>query len=151
MKRIGIALSAACIGMLLSLSGCGGGDSAGTVTLLNVSYDPTRELYREINESFAREWQQRTQERVTIRQSHGGSGSQARAVIDARMTGRVTVTAGPHDVGFTWKERPFQPQDVWQPSLRATQEAHNPSGLPRLETVSIAGPYDPSGISDTAP
>jgi sulfate/thiosulfate transport system substrate-binding protein len=91
MKRIGIALSAAWIGMLLSLSGCGGGDSAGHVTLLNVSYDPTRELYREVNESFAKEWQQRTQERVTIKQSHGGSGSQARAVIDGLSADVVTL------------------------------------------------------------
>ncbi len=91
MKRISIALSTACIGMLLALSGCGGGDSAGRVTLLNVSYDPTRELYREVNESFAKEWQQRTQERVTIKQSHGGSGSQARAVIDGLEADVVTL------------------------------------------------------------
>ena len=70
MKRIGIALSAACVSMLLLLSGCGGGDTAGRVTLLNVSYDPTRELYREVNESFAKEWQQRTQERVKIGRAH---------------------------------------------------------------------------------
>ena len=40
----------------------------------------------------------------------------AQPIIDKRMTGRVRVTAGPHDVGFTWKERPFQLQDVWEPS-----------------------------------
>jgi sulfate/thiosulfate-binding protein len=91
MNRIGVALSVACLGMLTLLSGCGGGDSAGSVTLLNVSYDPTRELYREVNESFAREWQQRTQERVTIKQSHGGSGSQARAVIDGLQADVVTL------------------------------------------------------------
>jgi sulfate/thiosulfate-binding protein len=92
MKRIGIALSAAWVGMLLSLGGCGGGgDSAGRVTLLNVSYDPTRELYRDVNESFAKEWEQRTHERVTIKQSHGGSGSQARAVIDGLEADVVTL------------------------------------------------------------
>lgn len=91
MKHISVALSAACIGMLLLLAGCGGGDSAGRVTLLNVSYDPTRELYREVNESFAKEWQERTQERVTIKQSHGGSGSQARAVIDGLEADVVTL------------------------------------------------------------
>src|SRR5580698_3128326 len=48
----------------------------------------------------------------------------AQPVIDKRMTGRVRVTAGPHDVGFTWKERPFQLQDVWQPSKRDSQEIH---------------------------
>ena len=56
MKRIGTVLSAASVGMLLLLGGCGGGDSTGRVTLLNVSYDPTRELYRDVNESFAKDW-----------------------------------------------------------------------------------------------
>src|SRR6266545_1530428 len=50
--------------------------------LLNVSYDPTRELYREYNSAFATQWKQRTGSDVTIQQSHGGSGAQARAVID---------------------------------------------------------------------
>jgi sulfate/thiosulfate transport system substrate-binding protein len=50
--------------------------------LLNVSYDPTRELYQEVNAAFAKHWQERTGERVTVNQSHGGSGKQARAVID---------------------------------------------------------------------
>ncbi|ORE92929.1 ABC transporter substrate binding protein (sulfate) [Stappia sp. 22II-S9-Z10] len=51
-------------------------------TILNVSYDPTRELYKEFNEAFAAHWAAETGERVTIRMSHGGSGKQARAVID---------------------------------------------------------------------
>lgn len=50
------------------------------VALLNVSYDPTRELYREINEAFAADWLAKTREVVRIRQSHGGSGSQARVI-----------------------------------------------------------------------
>jgi hypothetical protein len=75
--------------------------------------------------------------------------NEARTLIDTRMTGRVTVTAGPHDVGFTWKERPFQPQDVWQPALRDSQEVHMIAGLPRLKTVGIEGPYAVTGISTT--
>lgn len=59
--------------------------------LLNVSYDPTRELYREFNQAFARHWKQTTGETVTIRQSHGGSGSQARAVIDGLDADVVTL------------------------------------------------------------
>jgi ABC-type sulfate transport system substrate-binding protein len=51
-------------------------------TLLNVSYDPTRELYHHVNVAFAKHWQGRTGERVRVNQSHGGSGKQARAVID---------------------------------------------------------------------
>src|SRR5215470_16603633 len=52
------------------------------VTLLNVSYDPTRELYRDINKAFSDQWKAKTGQAVTINQSHGGSGKQARAVID---------------------------------------------------------------------
>lgn len=69
----------------------GGGEEDGKVTLLNVSYDPTRELYRDFNADFAREWQTRTGQKVTIRQSHGGSGSQARAVIDGLAADVVTL------------------------------------------------------------
>ncbi len=64
------------------------------------------------------------------------------------MTGRVRVTAGPHDVGFTWKERPFQLQDVWEPSKRDSQEVHMVAGMPKLRTVSIDGPYNVRGVSE---
>ena len=73
-----------------------------------------------------------------------------RPVIDARMTGTVRVTAGPHRVGFTFRERPFQAQDVWQPARRDSQEVHMTGGLPKLKTVSIEGPYKATGVSDTA-
>ena len=61
------------------------------VTLLNVSYDPTRELYKAINEAFAADWKTKTGETVTIEQSHGGSGKQARAVIDGLKADVVTL------------------------------------------------------------
>src|SRR6185369_4728463 len=61
------------------------------VTLLNVSYDPTRELYQEFNAAFARYWQAKTGKPVTIRQSHGGSGAQARSVIDGLDADVVTL------------------------------------------------------------
>jgi sulfate/thiosulfate transport system substrate-binding protein len=60
-------------------------------TLLNVSYDPTRELYKAVNEAFAKNWQAKTGETVTIEQSHGGSGKQARAVIDGLQADVVTL------------------------------------------------------------
>ncbi|MBX9462295.1 MAG: sulfate ABC transporter substrate-binding protein [Aquamicrobium sp.] len=60
-------------------------------TLLNVSYDPTRELYREFNEAFAAHWKAQTGETVTIQTSHGGSGKQARAVIDGLDADVVTL------------------------------------------------------------
>ncbi len=61
------------------------------LTLLNVSYDPTRELYEDVNAAFAREWKARTGQEVTIKQSHGGSGKQARAVIDGLEADVVTL------------------------------------------------------------
>ena len=72
----------------------------------------------------------------------------AQPIIDKRMTGRVRVTAGPHDVGFTWRERPVKLQDVWEPSPRDSQEVHMVAGMPRLRTVSIDGPYNVSGMSE---
>jgi sulfate transport system substrate-binding protein len=74
-------------------SACSSGDGSGSraITLLNVSYDPTRELYRDINAGFAQQWLARTGQTVTIRQSHGGSGSQARAVIDGLAADVVTL------------------------------------------------------------
>ncbi len=60
-------------------------------SLLNVSYDPTRELYKSINEAFAADWKTKTGETITINQSHGGSGKQARAVIDGLKADVVTL------------------------------------------------------------
>jgi len=73
--------------------------------------------------------------------------NEAKALVDARMTGKVFVTAGAHDVGFTWKERATERQDVWQPGLRDSQEVHMIGGLARLKTVGVEGPYDVKGIS----
>ena len=60
-------------------------------TILNVSYDPTREFYKEINEVFAAHWKEKAGESVSVRQSHGGSGKQARAVIDGLEADVVTL------------------------------------------------------------
>ena len=61
------------------------------VTLLNVSYDPTRELYQEFNAAFAADWKAKTGQEVTVQQSHGGSGKQARSVIDGLEADVVTL------------------------------------------------------------
>ena len=68
-----------------------GAAAAKDVELLNVSYDPTRELYVEYNAAFAKYWQVKTGDTVTIKQSHGGSGKQARAVIDGLRADVVTL------------------------------------------------------------
>ncbi len=76
---------------LLALSAIGVPLAHADVTLLNVSYDPTRELYQAFNAAFARQWQATTGEKVTIRQSHAASGKQARAVIDGLDADVVTL------------------------------------------------------------
>lgn len=75
-------------GALLAATGLAGPRSQ---VLLNVSYDPTREFYQQFNAAFVRHWQARTGAAIVIRQSHGGSGSQARAVIDGLQADVVTL------------------------------------------------------------
>src|SRR3982751_6042713 len=94
--------------------------SAGTagaqqVTLLNVSYDPTRELYKDINTAFAREWKRRTGQDVEIKQSHGGSGAQARAVIDGLEADVVTLGLA-YDIDEIAQRGKTLPAD-WQKKL----------------------------------
>jgi sulfate transport system substrate-binding protein len=75
--------------LLLSGWACSGAPSG--PSLLNVSYDPTRELYQEINSAFAAQWKAKTGQELTVKQSHGGSGKQARAVIDGLEADVVTL------------------------------------------------------------
>src|SRR5207247_9999349 len=78
------------LGVFLALS-IDGFSQAGKVTLLNVSYDPTRELYQDFNAAFAKYWKGKSGENIAINQSHGGSGKQARAVIDGLEADVVTL------------------------------------------------------------
>jgi len=75
----------------LSLSALAAAPVAAAPELLNVSYDPTRELYQDINAAFAAKWRAATRQQIEIRQSHGGSGKQARAVIDGLPADVVTL------------------------------------------------------------
>ena len=84
-------------------------------TLLNVSYDPTREFYQEFNQAFAAHWQKETGETVTIQQSHGGSGKQARAVIDGLDADVVTLALAA-DIDAIAKNSDKLPKD-WQKRL----------------------------------
>ena len=85
------------------------------VSLLNVSYDPTRELYQEYNKAFASYWQKKTGEIVTIKQSHGGSGKQARSVIDGLEADVVTLALA-YDVDELAAKGKLIPAD-WQKRL----------------------------------
>src|SRR5919106_1009317 len=81
-----LSISAA---MILGVAPIHAGENA--LTLLNVSYDPTRELYQDLNAAFAQAWKGRTGQVVTMHQSHGGSGKQARSVIDGLQADVVTL------------------------------------------------------------
>src|SRR5688572_24949696 len=85
-RRLLLAMASA-----VFVGGTAGVAQAAEVTLLNVSYDPTRELYVDINKSFAEYWKKKTGDTVNIRQSHGGSGRQARSVIDGLAADVVTL------------------------------------------------------------
>lgn len=83
--------------------------------LLNVSYDPTRELYQDYNKAFARHWKQKSAQDVTVKQSHGGSGKQARAVIDGLDADVVTLALA-YDVDEIHNKAKLVPKD-WQKRL----------------------------------
>lgn len=89
--------------------------NAADVKLLNVSYDPTRELYRAVNEKFAADWKARTGDTVTINQSHGGSGKQARSVIDGLEADVVTLALA-YDIDEIADKAKLLPAD-WQARL----------------------------------
>jgi sulfate transport system substrate-binding protein len=89
--------------------------SARPVELLNVSYDPTREMYREFNAAFATYWRDKTGEQVTIQQSHAGSGSQARAVIDGLDADVVTLALAYDIEAIRLNSKRIQP--YWQRRL----------------------------------
>jgi hypothetical protein len=73
-------------------------------------------------------------------------------VVDSKLTSpKIPVTAGPHEVVFTWRERVTAEQNSWQPTLRDSLEIHNPSGMPRLEKAMIEGPHAVTGVSAMAP
>ncbi|MBG9564626.1 sulfate ABC transporter substrate-binding protein [Brevibacillus agri] len=120
LQRIGIvALAIALGGCSAASTGTGtsgteAGDSAQTVELLNVSYDPTREFYQEVNAEFAQEWKAKTGQSVTIKQSHGGSGKQSRSVIDGLEADVVTLALA-YDIDAI-AERELIPAD-WQKKL----------------------------------
>ncbi|MBM3423237.1 MAG: sulfate ABC transporter substrate-binding protein [Chlorobi bacterium] len=88
--------------------------AAGSTTLLNVSYDPTRELYQSENAAFARYWKKKTGQTVIINQSHGGSGKQARAVIDGLEADVVTLALA-YDIDAISDSRLIAPN--WQKRL----------------------------------
>jgi sulfate transport system substrate-binding protein len=88
---------------------------AADISLLNVSYDPTRELYKEYNTAFAKHWKEKTGDNVVVNQSHAGSGKQARAVLDGLEADVVTLALG-YDVDQLYKRGKLIPEN-WQTLL----------------------------------
>ena len=112
---------------------------AAEVTLLNVSYDPTRELYQDFNAAFAKQWKAKTGDDVKVKQSHGGSGKQARSVIDGLEADVVTLALG-YDIDAI-AERKILAAD-WQKRL-----PHN--AAPYTSTiVFLVRKGNPKGIKD---
>ena len=114
MKRLNLTLGALGLALLLSpVSRALAGPK--TITLLNVSYDPTRELYQDYNQAFAKHWKEKTGQDVTVNQSHGGSGKQARSVIDGLQADVVTLALA-YDVDAIADKAGLLPRD-WQKRL----------------------------------
>ncbi|MFO0914261.1 MAG: sulfate ABC transporter substrate-binding protein [Pirellulales bacterium] len=118
----------------------GSGTKPASVTLLNVSYDPTREFYQEFNRSFADYWQQQHGQSVTIEQSHGGAGKQARAVIDGLEADVVTLALG-YDIDAIADKAQLVPAD-WQQRLPHHSAPYNST------IVFLVRKGNPKGIKD---
>src|SRR5262245_57559008 len=99
----------------LAFAGWQAAQAQSSVTLLNVSYDPTRELYQEFNAAFAKYWKAKTGQDVSIRQSHGGAAKQARAVIDGLEADVVTLALA-YDIDAIAEKAKLIPAD-WQKRL----------------------------------
>ncbi len=132
MKKILFPLLA---GVLFSIS-----SHASDITLLNVSYDPTRELYQDFNSSFATYWKQKTGDTVSIKQSHGGSGKQARSVIDGLQADVVTLALA-YDIDAISEKAHSIPKD-WQ------QRLPNNSSPYTSTIVFLVRKGNPKGIKD---
>lgn len=140
----------------LTLTACGQStaveDGKTHIELLNVSYDPTRELYRDINTAFSKEWRERTGQIVSIKQSHGGSGSQARAVIEGLPADVVTLALA-YDIdnihlrgkrlGADWQKRlpdnsaPFTSTIVFLVRKGNAKNIHDWNDLARSDVVVV--------------
>jgi len=124
----------------LALAASAFGATAKDITLLNVSYDPTRELYADFNRAFAKHWQAKTGDVVTVKQSHGGSGKQARSVIDGLEADVVTLALA-YDIDELADKGKLIPAD-WQKRLK-----HN--SAPYTSTiVFLVRKGNPKGIKD---
>jgi sulfate/thiosulfate-binding protein len=137
MKTLSFKNKSILAGILLSISLI---TNAAEVTLLNVSYDPTRELYVEFNKAFATYWKAKTGDNVTINQSHGGAGKQARAVIDGLRADVVTLALS-YDIDEISSKAKLIPKD-WQKRLPNNSSPYTST------IVLLVRKGNPKGIKD---
>ncbi len=136
-----LALTAASVASLVACSPAkNAADGTGKVELLNVSYDPTRELYSAINPGFAAEWKAKTGQDVAIKMSHGGSGKQARAVIDGLDADVVTLALA-YDIDEIASKAQLLPK-TWQSQLGDNSAPY------RSTIVFLVRHGNPKGIKD---
>ena len=132
----------------LALGLAAGAALAKDITLLNASYDPTRELYVEFNKAFAAQWKAKTGDTVRVRQSHGGSGKQARSVIDGLEADVVTLALA-YDIDEIAERAKLLPAD-WQQRLKHNSAPYtstcvflvrkgNPKGIKNWDDLGRAG------------
>jgi sulfate transport system substrate-binding protein len=125
---------------LLAALGAAAGSHGKTVELLNVSYDPTRELYSDYNVAFARYWKAKTGDDVVVKQSHGGSGAQARSVIDGLQADVVTLALAA-DIDNIHAHGDLLPAD-WQSKLPENSTPYTST------IVLLVRKGNPKGIKD---
>ena len=123
-----------------ALSGAVLSAHAANVELLNVSYDPTRELYKDVNEHFIAQWEKSSGDKLTIKQSHGGSGKQARSVIDGLPADVVTLALA-SDIDAIVKNGKLIPAD-WQKRLPNNSSPYTST------IVLLVRKGNPKGIKD---
>lgn len=141
-SKPGVRLTPGIVGLVLAFALSVGVPAAGWAgtDILNVSYDPTREFYRDFNRAFVAEWKAKTGETVSVRMSHGGAGKQARAVIDGLSADVVTLALA-YDIDVIAERTGLIPTD-WQSRL-----PHN--SAPYTSTiVFLVRKGNPKGIRD---
>jgi sulfate/thiosulfate-binding protein len=126
--------------LVLLVAGAAALAAAKPATLLNVSYDPTRELYVQFNDAFAKHWQAKTGQKVTIQQSHGGSSKQSRSVIDG-LSGDVVTLALAYDIDAIAEKGKLLPAD-WQKRLPNNSSPYTST------IVFLVRKGNPKGIKD---
>jgi sulfate/thiosulfate transport system substrate-binding protein len=139
MKRLGTAAVSLVVGAIATMTVVAA-PPVREVTLLNVSYDPTREFYAEFNEMFAAEWKSQTGDRVMVKQSHGGSSKQARAVIDGLEADVVTLALA-YDIDAIADKSRLLPAD-WQKQLPSNSAPYTST------IVFLVRKGNPKGIKD---